>query len=162
MKGFVLFNNCKLLCMQVNCCFVSTSCVHDKFKRLCDECDKVFHKSAAKRTHIRLPILPIRKRYCLQCEDSPDMPVPVWDDATIPPLLDLLGNSAIQALESQKIIVWHRETKRKLLSSRGYDNRRYHKHKDYHYFRQCAIAILCGAVKSLIDDRIVNFNFLFP
>lgn len=33
------------------------SCIQDNFFRLCEECDKVFHKSAAKRSHIRIPVL---------------------------------------------------------------------------------------------------------
>lgn len=31
-------------------------CLNDNCFRLCDECDKVFHKSAAKKSHIRIPI----------------------------------------------------------------------------------------------------------
>lgn len=41
------------VCLIINLC----RCVCDKFFRLCEECDKVFHKSAAKRSHIRVPVL---------------------------------------------------------------------------------------------------------
>lgn len=33
------------------------SCISDKCNHLCHECDGVFHKSAAKRSHIRVPVL---------------------------------------------------------------------------------------------------------
>ena len=35
------------------------SCICDEMFHLCAECDKVFHKSALKRSHIRLPIIEI-------------------------------------------------------------------------------------------------------
>lgn len=38
-------------------------CVRDQTFRLCEECDKVFHKAALKRPHIRLPV-------CMPCLPS--------------------------------------------------------------------------------------------
>lgn len=33
-------------------------CMNDKASLLCQECDNVFHKSTAKKSHIRIPVLP--------------------------------------------------------------------------------------------------------
>jgi len=42
-------------------------CLNDNCFRLCDECDKVFHKSAAKKSHIRIPITPEDRQCVATC-----------------------------------------------------------------------------------------------
>lgn len=42
-------------------------CLNDNCFRLCDECDKVFHKSAAKKSHIRIPITPEDRQCAATC-----------------------------------------------------------------------------------------------
>lgn len=37
--------------------FTMCSCIMDGLHGLCRECDRVFHKSATKRGHVRLPVL---------------------------------------------------------------------------------------------------------
>eukprot|EP01034_Spumella_vulgaris_P023689 gene23689-29934_t len=48
-------HNCELEAASLEC--LHDGCICDKFFRLCHECDKVFHKSALKRSHIRLPVV---------------------------------------------------------------------------------------------------------
>jgi hypothetical protein len=48
-------HNCEVEAACLEC--LHDGCIGDKFFRLCHECDKVFHKSALKRSHIRLPIV---------------------------------------------------------------------------------------------------------
>lgn len=40
--------------------YFSYSCVKDRVYRLCKDCDVVFHKSAIKRRHVRLPVILIK------------------------------------------------------------------------------------------------------
>ncbi len=51
----------KLFCFLKFCVilnsFLLCSCIRDKCFRLCEECDLVFHKSAMKKRHIRIPTL---------------------------------------------------------------------------------------------------------
>lgn len=36
-------------------CDYQCSCIEEKCCNLCQDCDKVFHKAASKRTHVRMP-----------------------------------------------------------------------------------------------------------
>lgn len=44
------------LCSPTRHCRLVISCIRENCHRLCRECDKVFHKSSSKRSHIRLCI----------------------------------------------------------------------------------------------------------
>jgi hypothetical protein len=48
-------HNCEVEAACLEC--LHDGCICDRFFRLCHECDKVFHKSALKRSHIRLPVV---------------------------------------------------------------------------------------------------------
>lgn len=49
--------NCEVEFALRHC--LSESCIQEQCYRLCEECDKVFHKSAVKRSHIRLALAPM-------------------------------------------------------------------------------------------------------
>jgi hypothetical protein len=147
------------ICIHVLCNFRMSRCVRDKFKRLCEECDKVFHKSAVKKAHIRLPILPIHKKYCQPCSNH-EMST-CWEDDDISNMLDLLSGGVLQALTSQNLVHCGADSRRKL-SARRYDTRNVAKYKEFYFFRENAISIICATVRNLLDDRIVSTVSLPP
>ena len=70
-------------------------------------------------------------------------------------MLDLLSGGALQALTCQNIIHCGADKRRKL-SARRYDTRNIAKYKDFYFFRESAISIICATVRNLLDDRIVS------
>lgn len=52
---------------SIHPCMSTLRCLNDNCFRLCDECDKVFHKSAAKKSHIRIPITPEDRQCAATC-----------------------------------------------------------------------------------------------
>jgi hypothetical protein len=54
-KGFRRCHNCESEVAVLEC--LNESCIREKCFQLCQECDKVFHKAAVKRVHIRVHAL---------------------------------------------------------------------------------------------------------
>jgi hypothetical protein len=60
MKGMLIHFLILSYFNPVNTVLSDYSCVKDRVHRLCKDCDVVFHKSAIKRRHIRLPVILIK------------------------------------------------------------------------------------------------------
>ena len=138
---------------------------------LCDECDKVFHKSAAKKSHIRIPTLlhnnhldnyiPIKQKKAI---DS-SLAYILNQNADITSMLAILSckleESSLKTLHkynllstsiyaSQSRIVSLSETIAQV-DGRPYDL----------LYRECMSCILLTNIKGLIDDGKVRFAIIY-
>jgi len=57
-------SNCEMENAMFEC--IHDTCIKDRCAGLCFECDKVFHKASAKRSHIRLPSMKGRLNACME------------------------------------------------------------------------------------------------
>lgn len=84
-----------------------------------------------------------------------------WEDDDISNMLNLLSGGVLQALTSQYLVHCGADSRRKL-SARRYDTRNVAKYKEFYFFRENAISIICATIRNLLDDRIVSTLSLPP
>ena len=116
--------------------YFGNSCVKDKFFRLCQECDTVFHKSTMKRRHIRLPLIQSYPPIQPEPRDAESIPKDIkvfnWKEL----MIDL---QKYQSLVEQTI---HYHDK--------------YQRNEFGYWREITSFVLLRGMKCLIDDRKVS------
>ena len=157
-------------------------CVNDHCFMLCDECDKVFHKSTAKKSHIRIPTLlhnATTSNYCrtthtdssataatnLSLNDRVQYSFTqvLNEHASITSILGALADQmkngvSLKTLQKYNLFNTSFYTT-SLLSNRGIrPNSNYNSmlvdHKSSYdlLYRECLSCILLGNIKGLLDD----------